>query len=102
MKRKNINSITKSTSMSKEEQEILNSFEGGEWVSISPSDKRKKLDLYKKAASKTLSKNKRINIRLNQIDLDSIQRRAFEEGLPYQTLISSLIHKFVTGKLVEK
>ncbi|MFB5651111.1 antitoxin [Leptospira wolffii] len=102
MKRKNLSSVTKSTSMSKEEQDILNSFEAGEWVPISPSDKKKKLDLYKKAASKTLSKNKRINIRLNQIDLDSIQRRAFEEGLPYQTLISSLIHKFVTGKLVEK
>ncbi|TGL47394.1 antitoxin [Leptospira wolffii] len=102
MKRKNISSVTKSTSMSKEEQDILNSFEAGEWVPISPSDKKKKLELYKKAASKTLSKNKRINIRLNQIDLDSIQRRAFEEGLPYQTLISSLIHKFVTGKLVEK
>lgn len=102
MKKKNISSVTKSTSMSQEEQDILNSFEAGEWVPISSSDKKKKLDLFKKAASKTLSKNKRINIRLNQIDLDSIQRRAFEEGLPYQTLISSLIHKFVTGKLVEK
>ncbi|MEI1280633.1 antitoxin [Leptospira venezuelensis] len=102
MKKRITNTITKSPSMSKEEQDILNSFEAGEWVPISSSDKKKKLDLYRKAASKTLSKNKRINIRLNQIDLDSIQRKAFEEGLPYQTLISSLIHKFVTGKLVEK
>jgi predicted DNA binding CopG/RHH family protein len=86
--------------LSEEENEILNSYEAGEWKSIGLNNKL--ISKYQKAASATLSKNKRINIRLNQLDLQSLQKKAFEEGLPYQTFISSLLHKFVTGKLVEK
>jgi predicted DNA binding CopG/RHH family protein len=63
---------------------------------------KKIISSYQKSASATLAKNKRINIRLNQLDLQSLQRKAFEEGLPYQTFISSLLHKYVIGKLVEK
>ncbi|MCW7465197.1 antitoxin [Leptospira levettii] len=88
------------SSLSKEEKEILASYENGEWKSIGLNSKI--VSSYQKAASSTLAKNKRINIRLNQLDLQSIQKKAFEEGLPYQTFISSLIHKFVTGKLIEK
>ncbi|TGL17680.1 MULTISPECIES: antitoxin [Leptospira] len=87
-------------SLSKEENDILTSYEAGEWKSIGLNHKL--ISSYQKAASATLAKNKRINIRLNQLDLQSIQKKAFEEGLPYQTFISSLIHKFVTGKLIEK
>ncbi|TGN09824.1 antitoxin [Leptospira ilyithenensis] len=90
----------KLSSLSKEEDDILSSYEAGEWVSVGLN--KKLISRYQKAASATLAKNKRINIRLNQLDLQSIQKKAFEEGLPYQTFISSLIHKFVTGKLVEK
>ncbi|MEK7765589.1 MAG: antitoxin [bacterium] len=49
-----------------------------------------------------LRKDAKINVRLSQQDLDGLRRRASEEGLPYQTLISSLLHKFVAGRLVEK
>ena len=86
--------------LSEEELEILTSYEAGEWKSIGLN--KKIVKSYQKSASATLAKNKRINIRLNQLDLQSLQRKAFEEGLPYQTFISSLLHKFVTGKLVEK
>jgi len=87
-------------SLSEEEKDILSSYENGEWKSIGLNSKI--ISRYQKSATATLAKNKRINIRLNQLDLQSIQKKAFEEGLPYQTFISSLIHKFVTGKLVEK
>ncbi len=53
-------------------------------------------------AKSTFLKNKRINIRISQKDLESIQRKALEEGIPYQTLIASLIHKYTNGILVEK
>jgi predicted DNA binding CopG/RHH family protein len=100
MKTKITNKTKEKPSLSKEEVDILSSYEAGEWKSIGLSNKLK--TNYQKAASATLAKNKRINIRLNQLDLQSIQKKAFEEGLPYQTFISSLIHKFVTGRLIEK
>ncbi|MCL0080791.1 hypothetical protein M1N64_00930 [Peptococcaceae bacterium] len=53
-------------------------------------------------SKKTFRKDKRINIRLSQKKLESIQRKALEEGIPYQTLISSLIHKYVNNRLIEK
>jgi predicted DNA binding CopG/RHH family protein len=82
------------------EQDILNSFEAGEFKSNSPS----KADLakFKAAASATFIKDRRINIRLSSPDLMDIQARALEEGIPYQTLIASVLHKYVTGRLAEK
>ncbi len=86
--------------LNKEEKDFLKSYENDEWVEI-PNSKRemKKHVIY---AKETLRKDKRVNIRISQKDLESIQRKAIEEGIPYQTLISSLIHKFVSGKLVDK
>ena len=79
-----------------EEKQILKSFESGEFNSkISP--KRKKL--VKSIAEGSFKKNKRINIRISSRDLDSIQRRALEEGIPYQTLVSSILHKYVSRGL---
>lgn len=52
-------------------------------------------------AKETLKKNKRINIRVSERDLEGVQKKAIEEGLPYQTLIASVIHKYVSGRLVE-
>ncbi len=90
----------KKVKLVKEEQELLESYEKGEWVDVPGFGKRKKeLMSYAKA---TVLKNKRVNIRVSQRDLELIQRRALEEGIPYQTLISSLLHKFVNGKLIEK
>jgi len=82
------------------EKELLRSFEDGEWKPIKNLDS--KIKEYSSYARDTLKKEKRINIRLNEKDLESIQNIAVDEGIPYQTLISSLIHKYVTGKLIDK
>jgi predicted DNA binding CopG/RHH family protein len=86
--------------MTKEEKEILESVEKGEWKRI-PNFKRELLR-YREAASNTLRKDKRVNIRITERDLVRIQKAAVQEGLPYQTLISSVLHKYVNGRLVEK
>jgi predicted DNA binding CopG/RHH family protein len=86
--------------LDKNENELLDSFENDEWVEIpNMKNEMKKHINYAKA---TLRKDKRVNIRISQKDLESIQRKAIEEGIPYQTLISSLIHKFVSGNLIDK
>jgi len=82
------------------EEELLNAYEKGELQSTSPN----KTDLakFKAAASATFLKEKRVNIRISSPDLMDIQARALEEGMPYQTLIASVLHKFVSGRLVEQ
>lgn len=82
------------------ENELLNDFEQGNLKSIAPS--KADLTKFKAAATATFLKEKRINIRLSSPDLMDIQARALEEGMPYQTLIASILHKFVSGKFVEK
>ncbi len=85
--------------LTKEEQKILTSFEKGEWVPVKNLSKRK-AELMKYARS-TLRKDKRLNIRISERDLNELQRKAVNEGLPYQTYVSSIIHKFVNGRLIE-
>lgn len=77
-----------------EEQDILGSFNRGEWKS-----KEEELDKYKEAAKNTYLKNRRINFRVSEKDFRGIQVKAREEGIPYQTLVSSVIHKYLSGKL---
>ena len=79
------------------EKEILDSVEKGEWRSIPRL--KEETGRYKSYAASTFRKDRRVNIRISGKDLDALQKRALEEGLPYQTLISSLIHKFVSGRL---
>jgi predicted DNA binding CopG/RHH family protein len=87
------------TKLTKEEKEILDSFEKEEWVPVTNLTKRKKeLMAY---ARNTLRKDKRLNIRISERDLLELQKRAVNEGLPYQTYVSSIIHKFINGNLVE-
>ncbi len=85
--------------LDQEEQDILASFEGREFVSeLTEEDRQLFLaDL----AAKTSKKDKRINIRISARDLTALQRRALEEGLPYQTLVSSILHKYVSGGLLD-
>jgi predicted DNA binding CopG/RHH family protein len=85
--------------LTKKEQEILDSFEKGEWVPVKNLSKRK-AELMKYAMN-TLKKDKRLNIRISERDLSELQKKAMIEGLPYQTYISSIIHKFINGKLIE-
>ena len=86
--------------LDEEEKAILESYERGEWKSIKNSKSEiKKLREY---ARNTLQKDKRINIRMASRDLDQVQVIAAQEGIPYQTLISSIIHKYVSGYLIDK
>lgn len=80
------------------EEELVKSYENDEWKSVKNLDTVK--ELYADYARNTVRKNKRINIRLSETDLTKLKEKALEEGIPYQTLISSLIHKYVTGKIV--
>ena len=83
----------------KEEKEIIESIENGEWRSIDNlEDMKKKLII---AASETAIKDYRINVRISKRDVEALKTRALEEGIPYQTLVTSILHKFVTGKLEE-
>jgi predicted DNA binding CopG/RHH family protein len=89
----------KQLKLDEEEFRILRDFERGEFKSIQHfRDEKRQLEA---AARRTLQKDKRINIRLSSRDLQKIQKRAVKEGIPYQTLIASTLHKFVTGQLKE-
>ncbi|MBF0274719.1 MAG: antitoxin [Nitrospinae bacterium] len=79
-----------------EEEDVLNSFNQGEWVS-----KNENLDKYKTAAKETFGKTHRINFRVSENDFRNIQIKARELGLPYQTLVSSIIHRYLTGSIKE-
>jgi predicted DNA binding CopG/RHH family protein len=83
-----------------EEKEILESYERGEWRTV--KNQKKEITKLREYARNTLQKDKRINIRMSSKDLDQIQVIAAQEGIPYQTLISSIIHKYVSGYLFEK
>lgn len=75
-------------------------YEKGRFKSIAPS--KAELKRFREAAQATFIKNRRVNVRLSSPDLMDIQTRAAEEGVPYQTLIASVLHKFVTGRFTEK
>jgi predicted DNA binding CopG/RHH family protein len=78
-----------------DEKELLESVERGEWKSVRGGKRER--TRYSRYAKATFRKDRRLNIRLSSKDLEAIQRRALAEGLPYQTLISSLLHKYARG-----
>jgi predicted DNA binding CopG/RHH family protein len=82
------------------EKQVLSAFESGQLKSVVTSEAS--LRRYREYARATLAKNARVNIRMSTKDLSDIQTRAAEEGMPYQTLMASVLHKFATGRLVEK
>ena len=86
--------------LDKEEEEILDSFERGEWQKV--KNLKGEIEKHQEYARKTLKKDKRINIRLSTKDLEEIQALAVEHGIPYQTLISSILHRYVHGGLIDK
>jgi predicted DNA binding CopG/RHH family protein len=77
-----------------DEKDLLDSVDRGEWKSTSGGKRER--TRYAKA---TFRKDRRLNIRLSSKDLEAIQKRALAEGLPYQTLIASLLHKYAAGRL---
>jgi predicted DNA binding CopG/RHH family protein len=83
-----------------EETELLDSIEAGEWTSV--DNVQEEILRHQEIAKNTLKKDKRVNLRMSSKDLEAIKTYAVEEGLPYQTLMSSVLHKFITGRLVDK
>jgi predicted DNA binding CopG/RHH family protein len=81
------------------EEEILTAFDKGQLKSVAT---KSELAKFKAAARATAIKDRRVNIRLSSVDLNDIQVKALEEGIPYQTLIASVLHKYVTGRLSEQ
>jgi len=84
--------------LTEDENKLLESVKKGEWVSVSSENE---LNRYQDIAQEQLKKDKRITIRISNNVLTGLQKRALEEGIPYQTLISSILHKFLSGKLKE-
>jgi len=88
----------KKSQLDKDEQEILNSFEAGHFEFVLTGERKAEIE---QTAAATFKKDKRINVRLSGRDLSAIQRRALEEGIPYQTLVTSILHKYVSGSLYD-
>lgn len=86
--------------MDNEGKDILDSYEKGEWRPV--KNRKREIKRLQQYARNTLQKDKRINIRMSSKDLDRVRVMATKQGIPYQTLISSIIHKYVSGYLKEK
>lgn len=86
--------------LDQEEKDLMESIEKEEWQPVKNLDQEKKAAI--QTARNTLKKDKRINLRLSQKDYHQIQLRAIEEGVPYQTLIASIVHKYLNGLLLPK
>lgn len=84
----------------KEEKAIVDAYEKGEMALSTPT--KKEIEAIKATARKTLVKDKRITIRLYDHDYRGIQKKAIEMGIPYQTLISGIIHRYIEGDLISK
>ena len=83
-----------------DELDLLASYEAEEWKSAKKIKEQK--EQYRSYARAALRKDKRINIRISEKDLLALQKRAIRQGIPYQTLISSVLHKYVNGGFIEK
>ena len=84
----------------KKENNFIESYEKGDWEPV--PNVEEEIEFYREVARNTSKKDQRINIRLSSRDLLEIKRKALEEGIPYQTLVSSILHKYVSGRLEEK
>jgi predicted DNA binding CopG/RHH family protein len=86
--------------LDKEERALLESLDQDEWRSVPQLDEE--LARMREAARATARKDERVNVRLSRRDLQALRARALEEGIPYQTLIASVLHRFVSGRLVDR
>ncbi|RLD06175.1 MAG: antitoxin [Chloroflexota bacterium] len=86
--------------LSDEEKDILATYEADEWQSL--ENHRTEMSKYQEYASATFKKDKRVNIRISTKNLEALQQKALVEGIPYQTLISSILHKYINGSLMEQ
>lgn len=88
---------TNKIQLTKEEQQILKDVEAGKYVAVENLSDVLKIDQV--VATNTIAKNKTITIKLNQVDLLKIKAKAIKNGMPYQTMISTILHQFSTGKI---
>ena len=86
--------------LDKKEQDILDSFERDEWVRV--ENPEKEMQRHQQYARNTLKKDKRVNIRISSKVLEELQVAAVQQGIPYQTLIASILHRYVHGSLTDK
>ena len=86
--------------LDQEEKDLMESIEHEDWRSVKNIKQEKEKAIA--AARNTLKKDKRINLRLTQKDYRQIQIKAIEEGIPYQTLISSIVHKYLNGSIAPR
>jgi predicted DNA binding CopG/RHH family protein len=84
--------------LNQEEKEILDSFNRDQWQSDATPERMKDLQIYGQAA---LSTDKQVTILISSTDLEELQVKAIEEGIPYQTLITSILHKYISGRLIQ-
>lgn len=92
--------MTAKTKYDEEELEILQAWETGKLKPV--SGLKEQIKTHRAAAEATFKKDQRLNIRISSRDLKNLQARALEEGVPYQTFAASLLHKFVSGHLVNQ
>ena len=90
----------KKAKLDNEEQALLDSFEQGEWKPV--KNVSREIAKHRSYAGNTLRKDRRVNIRISSKDLDQLQAVAVEDGIPYQTLMASVLHRYVSGRLVER
>ena len=83
-----------------EEKDLLDSVERGEWQTV--NNISSETQRYREIARATSRKDARVNIRISSRDLEELQKKALEEGIPYQTLISSVLHKYISGRLIDR
>jgi len=92
--------MTNKTKLEKDEAALLASLEADEWASS--KNLETEIKKFREVARATFRKDRRVNIRISGKDLQGLQKRALEEGIPYQTLISSVLHKYLSGSLIER
>jgi predicted DNA binding CopG/RHH family protein len=86
--------------LNKEEQAIEASFARGEWKAV--PNARQEIARHRQYAQNTLRKDKRVNIRISSKDLEELQTIALQEGIPYQTLMGSILHRYAAGRFSDK
>lgn len=90
----------KKIKLDKEERSIVASFERGEWKPV--RNLREEIARHRQYAKNTLRKDRRVNIRISSKDLEELQTIALQEGIPYQTLMGSILHRYAAGRLADK
>jgi predicted DNA binding CopG/RHH family protein len=88
----------KNIDLDAEEKDIIESIERGEWKSI--NNLKNEIKKHQQYAKNTLRKDRRVNIRISSRDLEALQTKAVEDGIPYQTLMGSILHRFIAGRLI--